>query len=44
MEPRGSSLRPSNPGRLLETTAWLDRQMPLGHLWADHYIAVLERQ
>jgi SAM-dependent methyltransferase len=30
--------------RLPDWATRLDAHMPLGHLWADHYIAVLERQ
>ena len=44
MEPRRGSRRPSYLGQLLAEAARLDGRMPLGHLWADHYIAVLERQ
>jgi len=44
IEPRRGSRRPSYLGQLLAAAARLDGRMPLGHLWADHYIAVLERQ
>ena len=43
----GTLLPPSYLSHLAERMprwmARVDAQLPLGHLWADHYIAVLER-
>jgi SAM-dependent methyltransferase len=48
VEPLGALLPPSYLARFVERwPAWsadADRWMPLGHLWADHYISVLERR
>jgi SAM-dependent methyltransferase len=44
LEPRPGCTRPAYQSRLLEAAARLDGRVPLGYLWADHYVAVLERQ
>jgi len=48
VEGLGTLLPPSYLARFVERwPAWIaqaDRRMPLGHMWADHYVAVLERR